>query len=126
MKNNVILMFSLSLLTLFTYCKKQETISEPITDNSSKIMSAEEYMPADPKLAEKYKRSCFMCHSNTDAGAPLTKDKIAWQERIDQRGLDGLLKSTLEGYNAMPAKGQCIDCTEAELNELIKFMADVQ
>ena len=114
----------LLVFALVISCSKNTKKDEKSVEEVS--LSAESYMPSDAKLAEKYKRSCFMCHSNSDAGAPLTKDNSAWQERIDQRGLDGLLKNTIEGYNAMPMKGQCMDCTEEELKDLIKFMANLE
>jgi cytochrome c5 len=116
------------LIFVFTFSCKEKTnqTATPTQTEIEKNLSPEEFIPSDPKLAEKYKRSCFMCHSNSDAGAPIVKATGMWKERIDQRGLEGLLKNTIEGYNAMPAKGQCLDCTDEELAELIKFMADIK
>lgn len=122
-KTSILLFFFILIIS----CNKKKDI-QPIDEEvlDKEALSAETYMPSDIKLAEKYKRSCFMCHSNSDAGAPLTMAEGMWAERIEQRGLDGLLKNTLEGYNAMPMKGQCMDCTEEELMDLIKFMANVK
>jgi cytochrome c5 len=39
-----------------------------------------------------------------------------------------LLKHALEGYNAMPARGQCNDCSPDDLRALTQFMSgkDIQ
>ena len=86
------------------------------------IAYAEDVTPSDPILAEKYDRSCRACHSFIDADAPLTGHNAAWKMRLDAKGTDGLLATTRTGLGAMPAKGQCPDCTEADFRALIDFM----
>ena len=78
--------------------------------------------PQDVKLAAKYSRSCLMCHTSTDAKAPLVHDRADWQKRIAERGLDTVISHAQSGFNAMPPKGQCMDCSEAELKALTQFM----
>lgn len=86
------------------------------------IRAIEALRPADVKLAAKYSRSCFMCHTSPDAKAPLTHSD-EWQARVQAKGMDGLLNSAKNGLNAMPPMGQCADCSDAELKALIAFMS---
>jgi cytochrome c5 len=68
-----------------------------------------------------YVKNCAMCHNSGLAGAPKRKDKAAWAPRIKQ-GIDTLLKHAITGINGMPARGNCLSCTDDELLETIKFM----
>jgi cytochrome c5 len=77
--------------------------------------------PADPQLAERYERSCMACHSVLNSGAPLTAFAPHWSKRLDQ-GMDLMVKHASEGLNAMPAKGQCNDCSTDDLRALTEFM----
>lgn len=84
---------------------------------------ADEASPSDAALASLYDRSCISCHSVEGAGAPLTGHKADWDTRLADRGMDGLLKSTKEGKGTMPAMGMCLDCTDEDFVELIKYMS---
>ncbi len=71
-----------------------------------------------------YKQYCTVCHSIGLLDAPKTGDTAAWQARADAAGgLDGLLKTSISGINAMPPKGTCSDCTDDELMSAIKSMS---
>lgn len=79
--------------------------------------------PSDPHLSELYVTSCKACHTISESGAPLVHDHAAWDPRWKQ-GLPVLVDHSLQGFNAMPAGGQCATCTPADLEALIRFMAD--
>lgn len=79
--------------------------------------------PADPRLAELYGSSCKACHTVPDSGAPMVHDAAAWAPRWKQ-GLPVLVDHSIQGFNAMPAGGQCATCTPADLEALIRFMSD--
>lgn len=51
-----------------------------------------------------YNAVCTACHGIGAAGAPKTGDEAAWAPRI-KTGYDAMLKSALEGKNAMPKQG---------------------
>jgi len=68
-----------------------------------------------------YQSSCQACHAAGVAGAPKVGDKAAWAPRIAQ-GMDTLLANATNGKNAMPPKGTCSACTEAELKAAIEYM----
>jgi len=87
------------------------------------IAAAETRVPADPVLAEKYERACQACHADPDNGAPLSGDVRAWTPRVDARGPEGLLQSTLNGFEGMPPLGACPDCGMDDFENLIAFLA---
>jgi len=67
---------------------------------------------------------CAVCHATGLLEAPITGETAVWQERADAKGgLEGLLKNSISGINAMPPKGTCSDCTDDELLAAIKSMS---
>jgi len=76
---------------------------------------------AQPDMA-KYDKSCKVCHATGAAGAPKTGDAAAWAPRI-AKGMDVLVVSVNNGLNAMPPKGMCFDCTDADYTALIEYMS---
>ncbi|WIO73697.1 cytochrome c5 family protein [Porticoccaceae bacterium LTM1] len=80
--------------------------------------------PAGPRSGEDiYKKSCFACHATGASGAPKLGDAAAWKPRADQ-GMETLLKHAWNGFNAMPPKGTCFDCSEDEIKAAIQHMLD--
>jgi len=70
---------------------------------------------------DRYEQTCQMCHQAGLADAPKLGDKKAWQPRIAQ-GMDKLVKHAMEGLKAMPPKGGCSTCDEAEIRKTIEYM----
>lgn len=76
--------------------------------------------PADAIIA----KHCNACHATGLLEAPKVADTPAWKKRADEQGgLDGLLAKAISGVNAMPPKGTCQDCSDAELMAAIKQMS---
>ena len=68
-----------------------------------------------------YKSKCFTCHASGVAGAPkfgITED---WVARVG-KGIDVLYSSAIHGFNGMPPKGLCMDCSEEELKDSVDYM----
>lgn len=76
---------------------------------------------ADRTGEEVYDKVCKVCHEQGVAGAPKLGDKVAWAPRI-ATGMDTLLNTVHTGKGAMPPKGTCMDCTEAEFKATVEFM----
>lgn len=76
---------------------------------------------ADEAIDAKYEKSCKLCHDTGLMGAPKTGDAAAWAPRLE-KGNDVLLKHAIEGFNAMPPKGTCMDCTDEDFEKLIEKM----
>jgi cytochrome c5 len=78
--------------------------------------------PGDVLLAERYERSGMVGQARNGSGAPLTGFAPHWKPRLD-KGIDQLVRHASEGFNAMPAMGQCNDCSTDDLRALTLFMA---
>lgn len=70
-----------------------------------------------------YNQGCAACHTAGLAGAPMLGSQAQWEERLD-KGLELLTGNAYNGYNAMPAKGMCMDCSETEIERSVQYMLD--
>jgi len=70
-----------------------------------------------------YHTYCIACHSSGAAGAPRLGSAREWQPRI-AKGMDTLVKHSIEGLGAMPPKGFCSDCSDEELAHVTQYMVD--
>jgi len=79
---------------------------------------------AGPKSGEEiYNSTCLACHGTGAAGAPKLGDTAAWAPRI-AAGMDSLVANATNGLKAMPPKGLCMTCSDAELLGAIEYMVD--
>ena len=74
------------------------------------------------EVADRYNKSCAVCHAAGAAGAPKTGVPAEWESRM-AKGMDALVMSVEKGMNAMPPKGMCFDCTADDYKALIEYMA---
>ncbi len=70
----------------------------------------------------KYKVACAACHASGVANAPKAFDPAAWKPRLET-GMSTLVASVKNGKGAMPPKGLCNDCTDAQYEAIIDYMA---
>lgn len=70
------------------------------------------------KIYDKY---CSVCHLAGVAGAPKFKDVAAWESRL-KKGMDILFGNVKKGFNAMPPKGTCVECSDEDLKAAIEYM----
>ncbi|MDX2456371.1 MAG: c-type cytochrome [Gammaproteobacteria bacterium] len=97
--------------------------SEPEAASES-VAAASATAAAGPKSGEAvYNTNCVACHGTGAAGAPKLGDAAAWAPRI-AAGMDSLLANATNGLKAMPPKGLCMTCSEAELQGAVEFMVD--
>lgn len=68
-----------------------------------------------------YAQACSACHAGGVLGAPKKGDAGDWEERLPQ-GMETLLTHTIEGYNAMPPRGGCGNCSDEEIESAIEYM----
>ena len=71
--------------------------------------------------ATVYKAICSACHLAGLAGAPKTGDKAAWAPRI-ATGQAALLKSAINGKNAMPPRAGDPTLSDDELKAAVEFL----
>lgn len=68
-----------------------------------------------------YDQFCATCHAAGIAGAPILGDAAAWEPRL-AKGMDTLWEHTLNGFNAMPPKGTCMNCSDEELRSALDYI----
>ncbi|MDO9235471.1 MAG: c-type cytochrome [Aquabacterium sp.] len=112
-----LILLTCGLISLLLAC----TEATPRAPTDAEVLQAEALRPAKPQLAAKYERSCLGCHGIRGA-APLTGFAPAWVPRLT-KGPEVLLAHARDGFNGMPAKGLCSDCTDDDLRDLIQFMS---
>ena len=76
-----------------------------------------------PSAKGTYDVKCFACHGTGAAGAPKLGDKGAWAPRVAQ-GIDTLYDHALNGFNAMPPKGTCMDCSDDTIKIVVDYMVE--
>ena len=84
--------------------------------------SAESLANAHPGQAT-YNAACISCHNPGIGGAPRLGDIDAWQPRL-AKGRTVLVDSTINGLNAMPPRGLCMDCSAEDYQAVIKLMTE--
>lgn len=78
--------------------------------------------PIGPRDGETvYKTFCTACHATGVTGAPKTRDAQDWTPRLAQ-GKDVLAKHAIQGFNLMPARGTCMNCSDEEIVAAIEHM----
>ncbi len=70
-----------------------------------------------------YEAVCFSCHATGAAGSPKFADTGAWSARL-AKGYDTLVKSVVNGLNAMPARGGSPDLTDDEIKRAVAYMGN--
>jgi cytochrome c5 len=72
---------------------------------------------------EIYEALCQACHATGVSGAPKFGD-AKWLTLEKKEGVKELAKDAVKGKKAMPPKGGCTDCTEAEIRAAVQYMID--
>jgi len=70
-----------------------------------------------------YESVCIACHGTGAAGAPKFGDKV-WIQLEKKEGFKELVKDAIKGERAMPPKGGCTECTDAEIRAAVRYMID--
>jgi cytochrome c5 len=71
---------------------------------------------------EIYQRYCSACHAAGAGGAPKFGDAQVWKHLLKTVGHKHLLHNAIHGINAMPAKGTCLACSDADILHALDFM----
>lgn len=80
--------------------------------------------PGPARTGEQvYSSVCTACHAIGAAGAPKTGDTAAWAPRV-KTGFDALLKSVLNGKNAMPKQGGG-EFSDYEVARAVAYLANM-
>lgn len=68
---------------------------------------------------------CAICHGEGREimGAPVIGDSENWMQRY-KKGMEVLYTHTINGYNNMPLKGNCVTCTDSEIRSAVNYLID--
>ncbi|MCK7599139.1 cytochrome c5 family protein [Microbulbifer sp. CAU 1566] len=110
-----------------------EQIAERLAPAGKTCMKGDECAAAAPAAAassggarsgsDVYGAHCAACHGTGAAGAPKFGDAGAWGPRV-AKGMDTLYTHALNGFNAMPAKGLCMTCSDDEVKAAVDHMVE--
>ena len=124
--------------TLLVLLFSQEFLSDSYEDEVRKRLGLLKNKPmvamsSDPDASESvaagrtgeavYNLGCAACHTAGLAGAPMLANQAQWEGRLE-KGLETLTNNAYNGYNAMPAKGLCMDCSLEEIERSVQYMLD--
>lgn len=84
------------------------------------VLSAGAQAAQDPEAV--FNRACGVCHNGQLPMAPKKGDAAAWEPRLKQ-GMDTLVQHVTNGFNAMPPRGMCMDCTAEDYKATIEWMS---
>lgn len=129
---SVLMVLSLSFISVswFATAAVEDDIADRISPVGSLCMSGDECAAAPVTVAsgprsgeEIYNSKCVACHATGAAGAPKLGDAAAWAPRAD-KGIETLYTHAIAGFNAMPAKGLCGDCSDDEIKATVDYMVE--
>ncbi|WP_428771947.1 c-type cytochrome [Vibrio sp.] len=107
--------------------EEQDAIAKRIKPVGDVYLAGSEPVAAEPAGprdgAQVYNTFCTACHSTGVSGAPKTGNADDWAPRIAQ-GRDVLKNHAINGFNAMPPKGTCMDCSDDEIVAAIEHMIE--
>ena len=124
--------------TLLVLLFSQESLSDSYEDEVRKRLGLLKNKPmvtmaSDSDVSESvaagrtgeavYNLGCAACHTAGLAGAPMLANQAQWEGRLE-KGLETLTNNAYNGYNAMPAKGLCMDCSLEEIERSVQYMLD--
>lgn len=73
------------------------------------------------QIVQYYCSNCHAVKPLIQIGAPRIGEAADWEPRTKQ-SIDVLFKHTDEGFNAMPARGGCFECSDRQLKLAIVAM----
>ncbi|MHA7916824.1 c-type cytochrome [Alloalcanivorax xenomutans] len=74
--------------------------------------------------ASIYQQYCVVCHSSGAGGAPIVakKNRLHWSHEVEEEGFDAIVREAINGVNAMPPRGGCVDCSDEEIRATVIHM----
>ncbi|MDW7746597.1 c-type cytochrome [Halomonas sp.] len=70
-----------------------------------------------------YNNVCMACHETGAAGAPVRGDEAGWSERTG-KGFETLLSHSINGFNAMPARGGNPNLSDEEMEAATAYLVE--
>jgi cytochrome c5 len=70
---------------------------------------------------EVYNSLCVACHAAAVFNAPKLGDRSTWAPRVEQ-GIERLFYNSINGFNAMPARGGNPNISDQDIKNAVSFM----
>ncbi|MCG3739952.1 c-type cytochrome [Vibrio cincinnatiensis] len=119
--------FTFSVSAFATSPSDYDAIAERIKPVGNVYLAGSEPIkeePIGPRDGETvYKTFCTACHATGVTGAPKTRNAQDWAPRLAQ-SKDVLVNHAIQGFNLMPARGTCMNCSDEEIVAAIEHMID--
>lgn len=118
------LLFSLSLLITLIITPLTLAIAATPHEFHNPQKFAESLKQSKNQGEKVFNAYCAVCHAKNPAislGAP-RMDTEDWKPRLKLRNVEEMLKKIDAGFNAMPPRGGCFECSDKELKAAIEFM----
>ena len=109
-----------------SYLKPDDIYAIAVYIKSLKDPRGPDAMVADPNASKGqqiYDKYCAACHNSGAAGAPKITDNMAWKQRLE-KGKKQLHTNAIKGYNSMPAKGNCVSCSDDDIIKSVDYILD--
>ena len=117
--------FTFSVAAFATNPSDYDAIAERIKPVGNVYLAGSEPVneePTGPRDGETvYKTFCTACHATGVTGAPKIGNAEDWAPRIAQ-GKNVLTEHAIQGFNLMPARGTCMNCSDEEIVAAIEHM----
>ncbi|SKA26080.1 cytochrome c5 [Vibrio cincinnatiensis] len=117
--------FTFSVSAFATSPSDYDAIAERIKPVGNVYLAGSEPIkeePIGPRDGETvYKTFCTACHATGVTGAPKTRNAQDWTPRLAQ-SKDVLVNHAIQGFNLMPARGTCMNCSDEEIVAAIEHM----
>lgn len=109
----------------------REAIAERIKPSAKVRLAGDEVAQAGGAAAQEgersgeevYNQACAACHTSGVLNAPRINNADDWEERL-AKGMDVLLEHSINGFNAMPPRGTCMNCSDDEILAAIEYMIE--
>ncbi len=102
----------------------QESSAQMQTAAASTGETAQDVTASDAAAGQSvYESSCSVCHAAGVAGAPKFGDAEAWTQRLEQ-GMETLYEHSINGFNAMPAKGGNAALSDDDVKAAVDYMVN--
>ena len=115
------------IFSMYRHVNQPSALETPIIQTFHYPAKFVKQLEGDKHAGEKiFKEFCRTCHDKKpliDINAPRIGDKKIWQQ-LQRLGMPTLLNMTMRGMGAMPARGGCFECNDAQLKEAIQYILD--
>lgn len=103
-------------IAIATYLKTVE-IEDPLS-----VPPREKHQSSWERGKQVYRTACVTCHQNGEMEAPILGASHNWYARTKNRGIETLYVHAFDGFNSMPPKGACVNCSRQDVEDAVDYL----